>query len=284
MKGKAATVICSLLLAGSVGAASAQPSSRGTRPPLVTAESESWYSSGTPITFAGQIYYLAGPRVHFIPSEMVRSGDFRGIPLYARTTIEPYSVVFVPVGGGLMQPYERRRTGELAGTVGSTAPSFPVALSSDRSAEDAGFGPQAAAPPALWDPLFDAGHWGQTPGAALLTPPGSDPGRAVTYSAAGSSRSGLESVGTTGVALVDLAALTRRRRAESPNAIFFQYDGVRWFTSGSPLAYDAARFIRAGEKDGFPVYRARRGQASTIYVPVAKDASDALAPYTRRTH
>ena len=40
MKGKAATVICSLLLAGSVGAASAQPSSRGTRPPLLTAESE----------------------------------------------------------------------------------------------------------------------------------------------------------------------------------------------------------------------------------------------------
>ena len=71
-------------------------------------------------------YYPAGPRVHFMPFEMVRSGDFLGIPLYSRTTIEPYSVVFIPVGGGMMQPYERRREGELAGTVGSSAPSFPV--------------------------------------------------------------------------------------------------------------------------------------------------------------
>src|SRR5947208_1010689 len=83
---------------------------------------------------------------------MIRTGDFLGIPLYARTTIEPYSVVFVPIGGGMLQPYERRREGELAGTVGSSAPSFPVALSSDSSIDAHAYGLQAPAPPMLGPP------------------------------------------------------------------------------------------------------------------------------------
>lgn len=263
MNGRVRFVMCCVVTCCTAAALSAQSSSRQTRPPLVTAESEPWHLEGTPITFAGQVYYPAGPRVHFIPSEMVRSGDFRGVPLYARTTIEPYSVVFVPVGGGLMQPYERRRSGELAGTVGSTVPSFPVALSSDPFNEYAGFGPQAPAPPHHGDPAFDAHLF-----------------------------SGPDPVGTTGITLaapapmppplVDLAVQARRRRAESPNAIFFQYDGARWFSSGPAVSYDSSRFVRTGEKDGFPIYKGRRGPASTIYVPVAKDAAEALAPYTRR--
>src|SRR3954452_14956802 len=132
-------------IANTVGAQSM--TIRSSRPPAVTAESEPWYVSGSPITFAGNFYYPAGPRVHFMPSEMVRSGDFLGVPLYSRTTIEPYSVIFVPVGGGMMQPYERRRDGELAGTVGSSAPSFPVALSSDSGLDNATYGATAAAPP-----------------------------------------------------------------------------------------------------------------------------------------
>ena len=120
---------------------------RGTRPPAVTAELAPWYVNGSPITFAGHFYYPAGPRVHFLPFEMVRSGDFLGIPLYSRTTIEPYSVIFIPVGGGMMQPFERRREGELAGTEGSSAPSFPVALDSDSALDNVSYGPAAAAPP-----------------------------------------------------------------------------------------------------------------------------------------
>jgi hypothetical protein len=263
MNGTIRLVMCCVITGCVSAALAAQSSSRGTRPPLVTAESESWYLEGTPITFAGQTYHLAGSKVHFIPTEMVRSGDFLGVPLYARTTIEPYSMVFVPVAGGLMQPYERRRAGDIAGTVGSTASSFPVALSSDESSGYATFGHQAPAPPRHADPAFDA---------ALFNGP--------------------EPVGTTGIGaaaplaapppLVDLAVQARRRRAESPNAIYFQYDGARWFSSGSAVPFDASRFVRTGEKDGFPIYRTRRGPAATIYVPVAKDAAGALAPYTRR--
>jgi hypothetical protein len=115
------TVIFSVLLLAPA-AASAQMTMRPADQPVVTAEQEHWYLDGEAIAYDGGLYYPAGPQVFFNPYEMVRSGIYRGIPLYARTTIEPYSVVFVPVARGLLQPYERRRRDQLAGTTGS-APS-----------------------------------------------------------------------------------------------------------------------------------------------------------------
>jgi hypothetical protein len=242
--------------------AAAQVMLKDSRPPLVTAESESWYLSGTPITYAGHFYYPAGPRVHFMPSEMVRTGDFNGVPLYARTTIEPYSKVFVPVGGGLMQPYERRRDGELAGTVGSSAPSFPVALASESGPDAATFGLQAAAPPRLAERAED-GQYGV-------------PGPVGTYG----DRSAADEMSPS---LGELAARANfPRRADSPNAIFIQYGNARWFSSGPPVPYDSARFVSVGEKEGFPLYTDRAGDSSTIYVPILRDGAGALAPYSRR--
>ena len=104
----------------------AQMTMRPTPYPVVTAEDERWLLSGEPITSDGVVYYPTGAQVYFNPYEMVRSGYYRGVPLYSKTTLEPYSVVFVPLPGGLMQPYERRREGDVAGTAGSTVPSFPV--------------------------------------------------------------------------------------------------------------------------------------------------------------
>ena len=98
--------------------AAAQSVLRPTPQPIVTAENEPWYLSGEPITYAGNLYYPAGAQVFFNPNEMVRSGFHMGVPLYTRTTIEPFSVVYVPLAGGRMQPYERPRAGELAGTSG----------------------------------------------------------------------------------------------------------------------------------------------------------------------
>lgn len=255
MKGTAGFAICCVLTAGLVQPAAAQPTIRNTRPPSVTAEAEPWYLSGTPITFEGHFYYPAGPRIHFIPSEMVRSGDFRGIPLYTRTTIEPYSTVFVPVGAGIMQPYERRREGELAGTVGSSAPSFPVALSSDSSLDNVAYGPQAAAPPRLAELPVDT----QVPESRPL------------------GTSGSTEVGS-------IARLVPRRlpiRADSPNAIFMEYANTRWFSTGPPVPYEPSRFVRYGEKDGFPIFKAKQGSEETIYVPVVKGPTETLAPYAR---
>ena len=67
----------------------------------------------------------------FNGNTMVRTGHYNGVPLYADATLEPYSIVYVPIGRGLMQPYERPRRGDLAGTTGSRPPSFPVQLDDD---------------------------------------------------------------------------------------------------------------------------------------------------------
>jgi hypothetical protein len=103
----------------------AQVHSRPTRPPVVSAENDIWYRLGEPVVVSGEFYYPAGPTVFFDGDVMVRVGHHYGIPLYADTTLEPHSVVLVPVGRGLMQPYERPRSGDLEGTTGSRLPSFP---------------------------------------------------------------------------------------------------------------------------------------------------------------
>src|SRR5205809_5577862 len=81
----------------------AQIQSRPTDPPIVTADNESWYANREPIQFAGDLYYPAGATVFFNGNTMVRSGHYNGVPLYTDTTLEPYSVVYVPLERGLMQ-------------------------------------------------------------------------------------------------------------------------------------------------------------------------------------
>ena len=103
----------------------AQVNSRPTDPPIVSAENDSWYRLGEPVVVAGEFYYPAGPTTFFNGNVMVRVGHYNGVPLYANTTLEPHSIVLVPVGRNLMQPYERPRSGDLAGTTGSRLPSFP---------------------------------------------------------------------------------------------------------------------------------------------------------------
>ena len=106
MNGRAGILVGALagmLLTGSTPLA--QTALQPTPKPIVTVENEVWYQAGMPITVNGNTYYPTGPQVYFNGNEMVRSGHFQGIPLYSRTTLEPYSIVFAPLSGGLMQPY-----------------------------------------------------------------------------------------------------------------------------------------------------------------------------------
>ena len=105
MYGPARLVMATVLTISAANQAYAQLDARSTAEPLTTAQNEAWYLNGEPVVFEGNLYLPAGPRTYFNRYEMVRSGFFRGVPLYTRTTIEPYSLVFVPIGGGLMQPY-----------------------------------------------------------------------------------------------------------------------------------------------------------------------------------
>jgi hypothetical protein len=229
--------------------------------PLVTAENEPWYLAGEPITYSGSLYYPAGPQVFFDAQEMVRTGDYRGIPLYARTTIEPFSKVFVPLAGRLMQPYERRRSGELAGTVGSTAPSFPIATAGEDVSRDVYAGiPQAAAPPMQVDPVtgtVEDVRSAAMPSEAMVPAP------------------------TAGTLEIDRVRgpLTTAQKPEGLNAVFIEFRDRRWFSSGPALELDEARFVRIGDYRGFPVYTEKDREDSTIYVTVGRHMSNLVAPY-----
>lgn len=105
-------------------AALAQVNYAPTPPPDTAANDRSWYRDGDPIPFAGDLYYQTGPTVYFNGNTMVPTGSYDGVTLYADTTLEPYSMVFVPVGGNLLRPYAALRAAHLAGTAGSRVPAF----------------------------------------------------------------------------------------------------------------------------------------------------------------
>ena len=240
--------------------AAAQATLRPAERPLVTAENERWYLEGQPITYSGSIYYQAGAAVFFNPYEMVRTGDYRGIPLYALTTRDPYGVVYLPVARGLMQPYERRRDGDAAGTVGNSAPSFPVDRDSEATLPDSGL--QAQGPPDLsW--FGDAASYGAT-----------------------DDRSGARS--STGTGSVAPAAsrpagpLTTALKPTGLNAFYIEYEGRRWFAGGPAVVLDPAGFSRAGDYHGFPVYVVKGQQSDAIYVAVSQEANGLLTPYSPR--
>jgi hypothetical protein len=263
MNSRAAVVVGALaviLIGGQ--AMRAQMTMQPTARPIVTAENEAWYLAGVPITVAGMTYHPAGPMVHFNANEMVRGGHFQGIPLYSRTTIEPYSVIFVPLAGGLMHPYERRRDGDLTGTVGSGVPSFPVVRDVERAGMDYAPGAgivQAPAPPTQLGEAVDR--------IALADiPPSAAPA----------------AVGTTGVPAVTPAGpLVTARRPQGLNGVFIEYDSQRYFSAGPAVAFDAARFTRVGEYRGFPVYQ-QQGEDRTLYLPALGGAPTVVAPYRAR--
>jgi hypothetical protein len=252
MRSRAPQLLLFVVMAAlcSNGPSLAQTSLEPTPDPIVFADNESWYLSGTPVTFAGNIYYPAGPQVHFSRYEMYRSGFFQGIPLYSRATLEPYSIVFVPLRGGLMQPYERRRAGDVAGTVGSTTPSFPVVLPAEQDDEAA------------------------RAGLAVHQAPGADP-----YGRTPSDAVGL--AGTTPPEEVEPARIQTLRRPQGLNGVYIEYDGRTWFSDGPAVEYSPNQFIRVGDYHGFPVYREPGGRRR-VYIALFKDTPGLIAPYRLR--
>lgn len=243
----------------------AQISMQPTAAPAITAEMESWYLTNEPIIFAGNSYYPGGPSIHFMANEMVLSGFYRGVPLYTRTTIEPYSLVFVPVAGGMMRPYERRRSGDLVGTTGSSVPSLRVEIPTAFSASTTRL--QAAGPP-----------FAETQGIVTESPtpsfaPESTIGVDDRTAASDSNR-----VATGG-------ALTPRRGKwvgpRAVNGIYVEFNNQRWYSTKPATVPDPTSLERIGEWHDFPVYTSRRTGSSTIYIPVAQ-GSEAYAAYSRK--
>jgi hypothetical protein len=206
---------------------------RPTPPPEVSAAEAGWFLRRAPIWFAGDLYYRAGPQVPFDGHVMVGTGSYDGVPLYADTTIEPYSIVFVPGPCGQMYPYERLRTGRLAGTTGSRPPSFPV----------------QAVPGLPWPKTDDHGT-----GWDIL---GTDEDERLAQLRGGSGE-------------VDAPAsrsIIVLRRPTSNDGIWIWYEGRRWLSAGEAVPFDADRFIEVGRHHGFAVYRVRDGAGDVVYLP-----------------
>jgi hypothetical protein len=273
-----APLMCFVVFVCSGNPVSTQTGAAPAPTPVVTAENEPWYQSGEPLTYEGNFYYPAGALMAFNRNEMVRSGFYRGIPLYIRTTWEPYSVVFVPLPGGFMQPYQRRRAGEIGGTIGSIGPGLPVERADTSRTLTTGL--QAAGPPTnLPDTLT-----GRAPGVG-------EPGSLGTSGVVGvgdiARAESIASEPTAGVSTGRVVVLPRPRplitiaRPTGVNGAFVEFNNARWYSSGPAVELDS-RYTRIGEYHDFPVYARADAKGSMIFIPVTTDARTLLTPYARR--
>lgn len=226
--------------------------------PTVTADNEPWYLNGEPIMYAGNMYYPTGAQVFFNQNEMVRSGFYLGVPLYTRTTIEPYSVVYVPLEGGRLQPYQRPRTGELTGTAGSVPSTLPH-------------------PPATVPPRGLAAHAAGPPSQTTIEVPLQMPRPAVVPpeppTAAPVATSGRIPTQRT---LIQIADQTKKTQS-----IFIEYGGRRWYPIGPPRPLDRTALVRLPDYLGFEVW-GRSPDAAEILIPVTVGSDMAVIYSTTR--
>ena len=255
------SLLALVFVAVSATAASAQVQSRPTDAPLVTAEREPWYVHGDPVQFAGSTYYRAGASIFFDGNRMVRTGSFSGVPLYADTTVEPFSLVYVPIGRNLMQPYERLRSGDLAGTVGSRAPSFPVsAQPTGSSLPMAPTAPTSLIPVVLDEAPAAAGD------AAVRT--------RLPITAAADVESEGETVRASHPAATPEEIQTVRQQ------VWVEFRGQKWVPAGPAIPLAGSGLVRSADYAGFPVYTSQDGPAGTrIYLPAL---GGLVTPYDRK--
>lgn len=231
-----------------------------TAAPQVTAANAAWQQRGEPVFYAGSFYYPTGPSVFFDGNVMVRTGTYEGVPLYVDATLIPYSIVYVPIGGNVMRPYERLRDGELVGTVGSRTPSFPIGRDADVSKATGAVG--------------------------FVTPPRADFEPTVVPEAP-------RPVGTGGADIPRATASTQsiatarphtiilgNAQPRSNDGIWIPYEGARWYSAGPAVGFSADRFVAVGNYRGFPVYRAKNGPTDVIFIPSVEGGP--VAPFRRK--
>jgi hypothetical protein len=100
----------------------AQPLSTAPAPPEAAPDS-AWQFTSEPILMAGLVYYPTRGTRFFDPMLMTEVGAYGGVPIYADVTQQPYTVVYAPIGRGLVRTYEinsqRTQTTAPVGTAGS---------------------------------------------------------------------------------------------------------------------------------------------------------------------
>lgn len=214
--------------------AAAQSVMRAEPVPGAVAGDTAWFRTGEPVLHRGERYYPGGAQTFFDGEIMVLVGEFRGVPLYADPTLETGSIVYVPVSGRLMQPYERLRAGELAGTSGSRTPSYP---------------PETPSPVATSDEPVTA--------ARVPSPPMTTETGEVLPPA--------PRVGQREPTAVDIIAPDPGVRGRG---IWIEWNGAAWSAAG-PAVRIGPQFTAIGTFDGRTVYRGPGG-TETIWIETAQ--------------
>ncbi len=264
------------LLGLSVAGVSAQVISQPTPAPIVTADAEAWYLNGYPVTYAGNTYYPGGAQISFNSNEMVRSGFYLGVPLYTRTTDEPFSVVYVPLSRGFMRPYMRLRSGDVAGTVGTAPPSGAAAAYSPSDAT--GLLLQAAGSPTLVaGPPSDAMGQPRAPIPAVA-PHAAVPQAAPAFASP-------QAIATSGSQSKVPTHTRIGPRPEGLNAIYVTFRDRRWYSEESVVWLDPARMSQIGDHYGFQVFADKDNPEQRIFVATTIGGS-LVAAYadTRKEH
>lgn len=216
-----------------------------TPPPDVTAASAPWQVSGEPILVQGLRYYPTREFRMFDGQVMSQIAVYEGVPMYADTTLEPYSVMYVPVGRERLRTYERLRARELAGTTGSRVPAFPVVSPS--------------APVPVERIVGTVGN--------IVTP-------AESPSAAAAVAPDVPRPTRTWIASIP------RPTDGASEGVWVQFNGARWYLAGAAVPFAPDRFTPIGAYRGFPVYRDSASGDERIWVSVVADGP--LAPYVRK--
>jgi hypothetical protein len=194
-----------------------------------------------PIIVNGLVYHPTAETRFFDPRIMAQVAIVQSTPIYADVTLEPNSVVYLPVSRYLVRGYERKREGDLAGTEGSRVPAFPIEIPSSIGAT----GQQV--PPAIG-----------TSGSAVIGVREPNPAPPIPE------RTHVVSIPP----------------PSSNDGVWLVFEGARWYSRGSAVAFRSDRFTRIGDYRGFAVYRDKNGRADEIWVASVKDGP--LAPYARR--
>jgi hypothetical protein len=255
--------------------------------PTVTAEAEDWYLSGVPIALGGAVYYPSGPVTHFARNEMIPAGMFERVQIYRRTTQEPGSMIYVPLPGGLVRPYERRRSGDLAGTVGSTAPAFRVVLPAEEALTTTSGAPAFAGPAvprAVGTSGYVYGALDRARGSATVTAaaPAVAPAETVVPVPVGTRGNGQSTA--TRLMAPGRPLPTRFETVQRPtglNAAFVEFRDTKWFTAGAALEFAADRFTQIGEHRGFAVYQ-EAGRPDVIFLSPVAGTPALVIPYKAR--
>ena len=231
---------------------SAQVYQSKTPPPPVTAQYQAWQFNDEPIMVNGLIYYPTRETRFFDGEIMSQVGVFRRVPVYTDVTLEPHSVIYLPIGRQMMRGYERRREGELAGTTGSRMPAFPVDVASSLTTTPRDIRPETLAP------IGTAGGVIPTPAPEVV-------------------------IETKEPINIPRPSPTRVESIPQPrenNGVWLEYGGSRWYSDGPAAVFDADRFIEIGNYRGFPVYRDKNRGADEIWVRVVQGGP--VAPYAKR--